>query len=869
MARIICDKCKNDSLQNNGEALVCPSCGAEFSADDENLLFGIQCYYDGNFEEGCDALMKALVKNGTDYRAMLYKGLCDAAVFDEDTLSLADSYKKLEYALAYVPDEELPAVLEKANNEAEKIEKALTELHVKAFETADAEKIKREVASILKIRDEALAFRTALYKFADAYNERCDRKIIARFSKCFYVEPSLATEVGDAKFGKITDDIATHTVFTGILSSDIKNAEIYYRCVVMFFEKSKDKYNFLLDNSKKFLSLTELLKEGNYNSVTGTDETAEKLKLAAYTFFEDSLKEHDDEFTAAEQPVIEFEPLPETPVEEATVEEAPVEEAPVEEAPVEEAPVEEAPVEEAPVEEAPVEEAPVEEAPVEEAPVEEAPVEEAPVEEAPVEEAPVEEAPVEEAPVEEAPVEEAPVEEAPVEETPAEETPAEETPVEETPAEEKSSESEKNTDGEAQNAAVETIEFRDKSTVGSSSDSKDESAAEEETVVFDPAEIFPSQTAEQTDDKTREFPKNEVKLSDEESTAAEEEKEEEEYKPTYRKRKKKKHIPLILFILILAAGAVFAGWKYIPGIINDKKYEAAAALEEQKDYNAAAQAYKALDDYKDSAEKVLECSYMNAAALEEKGEYEKAAAAYTALEEYKDSTTRVNACRYELAKAALDAKDFDGAKQQFTDLADYGNSADMAKECDYLKADGLITDKKYTEALDLLKSIKGYSDSKEKIKEVKYLFATENLGTKDKKLAKTVKAYLKELAEAKFRNSAELYDELLGEEISEVVSLFINTSKTDLSEKLTSVPHSQRMYFHIKANSKSLYGKTVTLAYTTQYNYTYKKTVTLSEGSPDGYLEYPSTSLGNYTVTFSAYLSDGTKLGDSITIKVS
>ena len=63
--------------------------------------------------------MKALVKNGTDYRAMLYKGLCDAAVFDEDTLSLADSYKKLEYALAYVPDEELPAVLEKANNEAE------------------------------------------------------------------------------------------------------------------------------------------------------------------------------------------------------------------------------------------------------------------------------------------------------------------------------------------------------------------------------------------------------------------------------------------------------------------------------------------------------------------------------------------------------------------------------------------------------------------------------------------------------------------------------------------------------------------------------------------------------------------------------
>ena len=830
MARIICDNCKNDSLQNKGEALVCPSCGAEFPTDDESLLYGIQCYYDGNFEEGCDALMKALVKNGTDYRAMLYKGLCDAASFDEDTLSLADEYKKLEYALSYVPDEELPSVLEKANNEAEKIEKALTELHVRAFETADAEKIKREVASILKIRDEALAFRTALYKIADAYNERCDRKITARFSKCFFVDPALATEVGDAKFGKITDDIATHTVFTGILSSDIKNAEIYYRCVVMFFEKSKDKYNFLLENSKKFLSLTELLKEGNYSSVTGTDETAEKLKLAAYSFFEDSLKEH-DEFSATELPVIEFEPLPEPETTEA------------------------APVEETPAEEAPVEETPVEETPAEEAPVEEVPVEETPVEEAPVEEAPVEEVPVEEAPVEEAPVEEAPVEEAPVEETPVEETPVEETPVEETPAE------------DTQSAAVETIEFRDKSTVSGTSDTQSESDAEEKTVVFDPEKIFPTQPADKADDKTREFPKNEVKLSEEENTSEKDE-EEEEYKPEYRQRKKKKHIPLILFILVLAAGAAFAGWKYVPGIISNKKYEAAAALEAHKDYNAAANAYKALADYKDSAEKVLECSYMSAAALEENGEYEKAAAAYAALSEYKDSTTRISACKYELAKAALDAKDFDSAKQQFTDLADYGNSADMAKECDYLKAQVLITDKKYTEALDLLKSIKGYSDSEEKIKEVKYLFATENLGTKDKKLAKTVKSYLKELAEAKFRNSAELYDELLGEEISEVVSLCVNISKTDLSEKLTSVSRSQKMYFHIKANSKSLYGKTITLTYTTQYNYTYKKTVTLSAGSPDGYLEYPSTSLGNYNVTFSAYLPDGTKLGDSITVKV-
>ena len=50
---------------------------------------------------------------------------------------------------------------------------------------------------------------------------------------------AIADEVGTLKYNKICENIASHTVFTGILTNDIKNLEIYYRCIVMFFRKNK------------------------------------------------------------------------------------------------------------------------------------------------------------------------------------------------------------------------------------------------------------------------------------------------------------------------------------------------------------------------------------------------------------------------------------------------------------------------------------------------------------------------------------------------------------------------------------------------------------------------------------------------------
>ena len=875
MIRIICDKCKNGYLEKNENGFCCTSCGAAYPADAENTLIGIQHYSEGNYAEADSALMKALVTNSKDHLALFYKGMCDAAVFDEDTLSFADSYKKAEYAVALADDGDLPSMLEKADTEAARFEREMTELHVKAFEDADAEKIKHEVAVILKIRDEALAFRASLKNAADAYNERNERKIITRFSKCRFVSPELANEVGCAKLAKISDDISTHTVFTGILTNDIRNLEIYYRCVVMFFDKSKEKYNFLLDNAKKFTSLTDMLKEGGYNTVSGTDEIAEKLRLAAYGFFEDSLKEHDDEYpeTAEPLPVVEFEPLPEPPEEEKPAEEDPTIIA---------------------IDDAAIEE--IKEAADKAKEADEADTPEEPADGG--EPAEPEEAP-ETAEAEDADGES--VESEPETET-AEETEDAET-SDDGSDEAASADDEKSVSEVSAEEIAESLSFREKSSAKAPQSIADASVE----TIFDPTAdslyslkkaalaqseitgeiIFEKKTASETaefkkiepTDTKADIPAAEEKADEpaEKSDvqppkkAEVEKKTDEKEKPAAttrsRKKKKKKHIPLIIFILILVAAAAYAGWKFVPEMINDKKYAEAAALEAQNDFDAAAQSYKALGDYKDSADKVLECIYMSAGVFEDKGEYQKAIDVYKTLEDYKDCPTRINACEYELAKAALDSGDFDTARERFTALADYGDSAEKAKESDYRKALTLIEAKDYPGALALLREIKDYPDAAAKISEVKYLYVTENLTNENKTVAKIVRRYLNELAKADYRNSADLLKEIVGEEAKASVEVFVNGSAADLTEKLTEISRSSKIYFHIKAVDASVYGKKITLTYRTQYGYKYNKTVTLTKSSPTAYLDYPASSLGNYTVTFTASV-DGNVIGTEITVKV-
>ena len=809
MIRIICTECKNAYLQNKDGNLVCPSCGTTHSEDKENLLLGVQYYKEENYSEADNCLMKYIVKSGTDPLAIFYKAFCDALELDEDTLSLRDTYKKLLNAFHDVNDEYFPEFIALANDETEKIEKALSEIHVRLFAEADAEKIKKQVETILNIQKEAKEFRSTLTDLVIAFNERSDKKLSVKFSDCFFVESGIAAEVGDIKYKKICDNIASHTVFTGILTNDIKNLEIYLRCIVMFFEKSHDKYEFLLEQSNKFVKLAEILELGQYNTIKGTATVADKLKTVSYEFLQESYKEHfDEQIDMQTETVVIIEP--------EIIEEPEV----VEESATEE--VEEAEITTDETEE--VEVIATEE--TNETVAEE--IVEIETTEETTEIETTEDATQENV----APTED--IIEIEIEEV-SEEPEAEIVDISSTT--EIPDEIVEEVSEEAQESIEETIE--------------EDSIVE---ITVDSTEI------EEDDEATEEVVIEEIALENIEKIEADDavingdHQKDAIVNPKNRSGKK----GLVLFVLIIVLVGIFAGYKYVPGIINDYKYDKALALAEAGNYTEAIVAFKDLGEYADSQEKALECEYNHALKLEEDGKFAEAKLAFENLGDYNDSSTRAQACAYSEGKDALENKNFKVAAEIFTNLGDYGDSKEMVKECSYRHALSLIDNKEYKSAIEILTTIRKYSDSKDKILEAKYMFVTDNF---DKKNKTTVK-YLNELTSENYRNSADLRKELLGsaEVTPDGIKAFVNYSSTDLETSFTELDNTKPIYFHAVVGNKSLYGKVLTLKYTTAFGYTQRKTVVLSESDNVAVMSYPATQYKNYTVEFELLDSNGQKI---------
>lgn len=797
MIRIICTECKNAYLRSLDGRLVCPSCEKSYSEDCENLLLGIQYYNEENYSECDNCLMKYIVKNGAEPFAVVYKALCDARGFDEDTLSFEETYKKILDALTDVNDDDFPRLIAIANDEAEKLEKSLTEAHVRLFADADAEKIKKEVANILNIQNEAKSFRDKLANLVADFNERSPRKISARFSDCYYVEQEIATEVGEIKYQKICDNIASHTVFTGILTNDIKNLEIYYRCIVMFFQKSHDKYEFLLAQAEKFTALADLLQQGQYNTIKGISAVSDKLKAVSYEFLQESCKEHfDEQISMQTETVVIIEPeIVEEPVIEEKAEAA--DEA--------------------------TEEA-VETTAVQANEEVEDLTETA---EETVGEAV---APVED--VIEIAVEE-PAEEA-VEEAIEDISSVSEDAVIEIESEEAVEEAEESTEEIIEEAAEDVAEATDEATEEATADAIIEIEAEP---TYDVIEC-------------------DIPEAEDEPVVVEEViLEATEEKPAKKEKKKKSKKGLVFVILVVVLAGILAAYKYAPTLINDYKYKNATELANNKNYSEAVTAFQELGDYADSAEKALECEYNYALSLEESEKFAEAKLIFENLGTYGDASTKAQACAYSEAKAALDGGNYKTASKLFIDLGDYGDSKDMVKECSYRQALALIENKEYDSAIEILTTIKKYSDAKDKITEAKYMYVTDNF---DKDNKKTVK-YLNELTTEGYRNSADLRKELLGSSVvmSDDVKAFVNYSATDLETSLTQLENTRPIYFHVVVGDKALYGQRLTMKYTTAFGYSQREYVTLSEGNNTAAMSYPSTQHKNYTVAFELIDANG------------
>lgn len=829
MIRIICTKCKNAYLQKEGAELTCPNCKEVFPEADENLLSGIQYYNESELSQASDCLMKYIVKNGAEPRAIFYKALCDGFDYDEDTSTLADVYSKIIQSLAELPEEMFIHYLALANDELEKLETLVVEAHIRLFETADAEKIKKEVTAIIKLRDEAKAFRDQLTKLADAYNETATDKISVRFSSCALVKPKLAAEIGELKFNRIAENIASHTVFTGILSTDIKNLEIYYRCIVMFFEKNRQKYDFLLATAGKFEELDKLLAEGNYTALKGVGTIANKLKNAAYDFFQESLKDHDDEFEQQTETVVVIpcEAVAEIPATEEIQEVAEVNE--------------------------------------ESENTEEA-TEEAESTEETVEADDTVYETEETADVVEIPVEN----EKETESAEATDEPAV-TEADEPTVEEAAEATEDEVNAESNDAVIEIdAPVQEAAT--------DEAVEEADTVVeidVDTAEAVKEEAKEDISESFLDIIAQNGTIS-EVGTEAEEigdapvaNSSEEAEEPKKRKHKKN-YAPIIIVLAVILAVAGLIALKVVPQKLNEKNYAQAEALQSEEKYIEAAAIYAELGDYSDSSEKALLCRYNNALVLEAEGKYAEAKDVYTSLGDYKDSAAKITSCAYNEAISALEDGKYDEAAEMFTALGDYLDCKIKAEECTYKKALALIDAEDYESAIELLETIPEYTGSKDAVLNAKYAYINANLDSKNK----TTLAYLEELIKAKYKDCAEIKNKLLGTEDekddnknSSKIVTSVNYSKTDFETNLTEVTNDKEIYFHVTVNDKALYGKDLSIGYTTSYGYPQYKTITLSADDNTYALNYPSTPSVNYTVDFEL-ISDGNVVAtQTVTIK--
>ncbi|MBQ8182897.1 MAG: hypothetical protein IJ025_03230 [Clostridia bacterium] len=837
MIRIICPECKNAYLQNNEGNLVCPGCKAAFSESEENFLAGAQYYHEGDPAKASDCLMKYIVKNGAEPRAIFYKALCDACSIDEDTLSLRDLYVKLLEALAEMSDGDFVHYLALANDEAVKAEKALAKAHIELFADADAEKIKKEVSAIIKLQDEAKAFRNKLTEFAHAYNERALNKISVRFSNCFLVEPELASDIGNVKFNKIIDSINAHTVFTGILSNEIKNLEIYYRCIVMFFEKNRQKYEFLMASAEKFSQLAKLLEEGRYASIKGVPTICEKLKSAGYDFFQESLKDHDDEFEQqTETVVVTIAETVEVPVE-SVADNDNVESANEQSQEPETAETAETAEYEDVYSASEIEEAAETVEETEEAVVENSAEVEDDESDSVVS-----------------------IEDITI----AEETVAEES-SEAVTEEAAETATEEIAEEASEETAEETVEIDKEETedISQSTNEADTAAISEETQEAAVEEKTEEPVAENEQlNLLKTIAENGNLIENDETTDTVEAEVEVAPEATEPETPAKKHkmsvAPIIAIVAVIVAIIGIVAIKVVPAKINESNYNKAAALFAEKKYSESAEIYEKLGDYDDSEDKYLLARYSLACSLENEKKYDEAKQIFLSLGNYEDSAGKVSSCTYNAALMTLEQGKYDDAIIAFKTLDGYADSANMINECNYQKAISLISEKDYSKAIELLTALDGYSDSSNKLLEAKYGYVNTNLDAENE----TTLSYLKDLAQAKYKDSGDIRNKLLGTNtvLAEGVSTCINYSQTDTETNLEEVDNSKKFYYHVTVTNAELFTKKLTIDYTTSIGYHDTREVVLTEDDNTFALQYPSTSTSNYTVTFKLLSDDNTTL---------
>ena len=190
----------------------------------------------------------------------------------------------------------------------------------------------------------------------------------------------------------------------------------------------------------------------------------------------------------------------------------------------------------------------------------------------------------------------------------------------------------------------------------------------------------------------------------------------------------------------------------------NRAYESAQVMLSAGEYAQAAEAFSALDGYKDAETCRAEAEaslteqqnaedYTAAQKLLKDGKFDEAIAAFTALGDYSDSAAQVTAAKQQKQEAAQEAEhrsayesaeklladgDYDAAIEAFAALDDYADASDRTAEAEmaklaaeeeaankeaYAAAEKLLEEKKYADAKAAFEALGEYSDAKEKAEE--------------------------------------------------------------------------------------------------------------------------------------------------------
>lgn len=177
------------------------------------------------------------------------------------------------------------------------------------------------------------------------------------------------------------------------------------------------------------------------------------------------------------------------------------------------------------------------------------------------------------------------------------------------------------------------------------------------------------------------------RLAEEARLAAEEaarKAEEERLAAEERVRRRKHNFKVFLWISIptLIAAAIFVV-VLITYLIPQHKYDEAAAMLENHQFDEAVAAFAELEDFSDSAARIPEAKYRKGQYLLEKEQFDEAVLAFESVLEYEDAEVMITECKYRKALQTLESGAYTDALQQLEALHEYAETGAKMELCHF------------------------------------------------------------------------------------------------------------------------------------------------------------------------------------------